>query len=51
MYAIKYVLADGASAEIAVTGNEGLVGTALFSDRHAWSDPIGMGSYRSLRYE
>src|SRR5450631_3279709 len=27
---LLYVLADGASAEIAVTGNEGLVGIALF---------------------
>jgi len=27
---LLYVLADGASAEIAVTGNEGLVGVALF---------------------
>ena len=27
---LLYVLADGSSAEIAVTGNEGLVGIALF---------------------
>src|SRR3970040_279014 len=27
---LLYVLADGASAEIAITGNEGLVGIALF---------------------
>ena len=27
---LLYVLADGASAEIAVTGNEGLVGISLF---------------------
>jgi CRP-like cAMP-binding protein len=30
LVSLLYVLADGASAEIAVTGNEGLVGIALF---------------------
>ena len=30
---LLYVLADGASAEIAVVGNEGLVGVALYHGR------------------
>ena len=33
---LLYVLADGASAEISVVGNEGLIGIALFI--HAWAD-------------
>ena len=36
---LLYVMADGASAEIAVVGNEGMVGVALFMGGKTMSNP------------
>ena len=47
---LLYVMADGASAEIAVVGNEGVIGAAIV---HGWGDPHpvagrGMQSARAV---
>ena len=45
---LLYVLESGASAEIAITGNEGLVGISLFMGGESTSEP-GSGAKRRQR--
>ena len=43
---LLYVMEDGASAEIAVVGNEGIVGIALFMGGETTPQPIGRAKRR-----